>query len=97
MAAHTLVIFETPASYTADDDVCSRCMSAVRTQIYLTVEQRERIDRVARARGITMAEVIRDALDLYLDDTSDPVAALAATFGSDRTIAVPPRSEWTRG
>ncbi len=88
---------ETPAFHSANDDVCSRCMSAVRTQIYLTVEQRERIDRVARARGVTMAEVIRDALDHYLDDAPDPMAALAATFGAAPALSVPPREEWSRG
>lgn len=78
-------------------DVCWRCMSAVRTQIYLTAEQRERIDRVARAQGVTMAEVIRVALDRYLDESPDPTAALSATFGADPGIAVPSREEWTRG
>ena len=72
-------------------------MSATRTQIYLTAEQRERIDRVARARGLTMAEVIRTAVDQYLDDAPDPVAALTATFGADPTATVPSRDEWDRG
>ncbi len=73
-------------------------MSATRTQIYLTVEQRERIDHVARTEGVTMAEVIRTALDRYLDQQPDePVAALASTFGADPAIAVPSRDEWERG
>ena len=73
-------------------------MSATRTQIYLTVEQRERIDQVVRTEGVTMAEVIRTALDRYLDQQPDePVAALSATFGADPAIAVPSRDEWDRG
>lgn len=80
-----------------DGDVCLRCMSAVRTQIYLTTEQRERIDRLARARGLTMAEVIRAALDQYLDDSPDPAAALASTFGAAPGLSVPDREEWSRG
>jgi hypothetical protein len=72
-------------------------MSTVRTQIYLTAEQRERIDRVARARGITMAEVIRTALDEFLDGSPDPTTALASTFGADKEISVPRRDEWDRG
>jgi predicted DNA-binding protein len=72
-------------------------MSATRTQIYLTPELRERIDRVARAQGTTMAEVIRTAVDRYLDETPDPSAVLAATFGADPTAEAPSRDEWTRG
>lgn len=65
--------------------------------MYLTTEQRERIDRVARARGVTMAEVIRRALDEYLAADTDPAAALAATFGADPGVSVPSRDEWERG
>jgi predicted DNA-binding protein len=72
-------------------------MSAIRTQIYLTPELRERIDRVARARGVTMAEVIRSAVDQYLDEAPDPTAALAATFGADPDARAPSRDEWARG
>jgi predicted DNA-binding protein len=72
-------------------------MSATRTQIYLTAQQRDRIDRVARSRGVTMAEVIRTAVDHYLDDSPDPTAALASTFGADQTVNVPERDEWDRG
>ena len=72
-------------------------MSASRTQIYLTSEQRERIDRVAQSRGVTMSEVIRSAVDLYLDETPDPAMALASTFGADTGITTPSRDEWDRG
>ena len=72
-------------------------MSATRTQVYLTQAQRERIDRVARSKGITMAEVIRTALDEYLTDSADPTEALAATFGRDPDAHVPSRDEWERG
>jgi predicted DNA-binding protein len=72
-------------------------MSAIRTQIYLTPEQRERIDRFAHSKGVTMAEVIRAALDEYLDEVADPAAALAATFGADTDVTVPSRDEWDRG
>ena len=72
-------------------------MSATRTQVYLTEEQRARIDRAARARGVTMAEIIRTALDEYLDDDADPALALTATFGVDPQISPPSREEWDRG
>jgi hypothetical protein len=71
-------------------------MSPTRNQTYLTAQQRERIDRVARARGITMAAVIRTAVDQYLDDSPDPDAALASTFGADPAAGVPLRDEWDR-
>ncbi len=70
-------------------------MSATRTQIYLTEEQRQAVDAVAAADGITMAEVVRRALDAYLTIQS-PTAALSATFGADPDLTVPSRDEWDR-
>jgi predicted DNA-binding protein len=74
------------------------CMSATRTQVYLTAEQRRRIDALAAAEGVTMAEIIRRALDSYLEDeTPDPELALAATFGATPDATAPSRDEWDRG
>ncbi len=73
-------------------------MSAVRTQVYLTEEQRTRIDAVVAETGGTLAEVVRAALDEYLaHQVPDARSALDATFGVDPKIAVPSRSEWDRG
>lgn len=73
-------------------------MGATRTQVYLTAEQRERIDALTEAEGITLAEVVRRAVDRYLSEvTVDPAPALAATFGADPAAAVPDRDEWDRG
>ncbi len=73
-------------------------MSTTRTQVYLTDEQRQRIDAMAEAEGVTMAEIVRRALDRYLDrQVPDPSAALAATFGAAPDAAVPDRDEWDRG
>lgn len=73
-------------------------MSAIRTQVYLTDEQRERIDAIAETEGVTMAEVVRRALDKYLDrEIPDPTIALAATFGAVPDAAVPDRDEWDGG
>ena len=72
-------------------------MSATRTQIYLTDEQRRRIDELASAQGVTLAEIIRRALDGYLEELADPRAALAATFGSAPELEIPSRDEWARG
>lgn len=72
-------------------------MSATRTQIYFSEEQRRRIDRVAAARGMTMAELVREAVNEYLGDAVDPSEALAATFGAAPEAAVPSRDDWHRG
>ena len=72
-------------------------MSATRTQIYLTEEQRRRIDRVTAAEGIPMAEVIRRALDEYLGDDDDASAALSSTFGAAPDASAPSRGDWRRG
>jgi predicted DNA-binding protein len=72
-------------------------MPATRTQVYLTEEQRRRIDEIARAEGLTLAEVVRRALDAYLATGRDSVAALAATFGADPNADLPSRDGWARG
>jgi len=72
-------------------------MPATRTQIYLTEDLRARIDRVAAVEGVTMAELIRRALDQYLGGDTDPAPALAATFGADPTAGTPSRDTWRRG
>ena len=46
-------------------------LSEVRTQIYLPREQHRSLQRVARARETSMAQVVRDALEAYLDDPGD--------------------------
>jgi predicted DNA-binding protein len=72
-------------------------MPATRTQIYLTEEQRQRIDRVTAAEGIPMAEVIRRALDEYLGEEGDATAALSSTFGAVPDASAPSREDWLRG
>ena len=68
-----------------------------RTQVYLTGKQRQRIDELSESEGVTMAEIIRRALDGYLDQQPDPETALAATFAAARDVAAPSREEWDRG
>jgi Ribbon-helix-helix protein, copG family len=72
-------------------------MSATRTQIYLTDAQRELIDSLAESEGVSMAEVVRRALDSYLSSEVDPGEALQATFGAAPDLEVPSRDEWSRG
>ena len=68
---------------------------AQRTQIYLSDEQRARIDEVAARTHSTMAEVVRRAIDAYVQSESD----LDATFGAAVGLrgSVPDRDEWDRG
>lgn len=73
-------------------------MSSTRTQVYLTDQQRDRIDAIVDAEGVTLAEVVRRALDEYLErNVSDAGPALASTFGTEPDLAVPSRDEWDRG
>jgi hypothetical protein len=69
----------------------------VRTQIYVTVEQRRRLGEIARREDKAMAEVIREAIDAFLSGTpADPSRALDATFGVTPDLTVPSRDEWDR-
>jgi len=54
-----------------------------RTQIYLTDEQRRRLDRRASEAGVPMAVVVREILDeaLDIDDASARLAAVDEAFG----------------
>jgi predicted DNA-binding protein len=67
---------------------------AIRTQIYLTDEQRARLRERANATGVPMSQLIRNAVDASLSAEDD----LEATFGSSPGIGnrVPKRSEWDR-
>ncbi|HLB63046.1 MAG TPA: CopG family transcriptional regulator [Actinomycetota bacterium] len=74
-------------------------MASTRTQIYLTKEQRAMLDALAKREEKTLAELIREAVDRYLEEQRwvDPKEALAATFGACPDLQVPDRSEWDRG
>ena len=77
------------------------CMSATRTQIYLTAEQRHALDHRAQAERKTLAHVIRDAVDRYLADDMDDQErerVLGETFGACPALdeQVPSRDEWVR-
>jgi hypothetical protein len=73
-------------------------MSAIRTQVYFTVQQRRALDELAQRDGKTLAELVREAVDAYLAQApSDPEVVLDQTFGSVPGLQVPARSEWDRG
>lgn len=71
-------------------------MAALRTQIYLTAEQRERLDALGRQHGKALAELVREAVDAYLAHAPSPHGALDATFGRLPDLDVPTREEWDR-
>jgi Arc/MetJ-type ribon-helix-helix transcriptional regulator len=80
-------------------------MAATRTQVYLTEEQRRQIEELRARDGRTLAEVIRAALDEYLDTHGREAAEkqlaerqriLEKTFGSMPDLEVPSREEWNR-
>jgi ribbon-helix-helix CopG family protein len=71
-------------------------MGAIRTQIYLTKEQRKKLDARRKREHKTLAEVVREAIDAYLggEPPVDYQKILDATFGAAPDFSVPPRSEW---
>jgi Ribbon-helix-helix protein, copG family len=73
-------------------------MAATRTQIYLTKRQRAELDELGRREDKSLAELIREAVDLYLErGPVDVHTALKESFGSCPDLEVPDRSEWDRG
>jgi predicted DNA-binding protein len=73
-------------------------MASTRTQIYLTDDQRRRLDARGKRTGAPMARLIREAVEAYLaDDTVDVDSALEDTFGTIPDLEVPGRNEWERG
>ena len=44
-----------------------------------------------------MAELIRRAVDRYLEDDPDPSRVLAHTFAADPNASAPSRDGWRRG
>lgn len=74
-------------------------MAALRTQVYLTPDQRRKIDAVRKREGKTLAEVVREALDAHLGEHAGETLeeALAATAGALPDLEVPSRDEWDRG
>jgi predicted transcriptional regulator len=69
--------------------------AATRTQIYLTQEQRQRLDEVIDREHRSLAAVIRDAVDEYLDRAApDLETTLDRTNGALADLSAPAREEW---
>lgn len=73
-------------------------MSSTRTQVYLTAEQRRRLESRRRRERKTLAAVVREAIDAYVgkDAPADLRMTLDETFGIDRGFRVPSRDEWRK-
>ena len=70
-------------------------MPATRTQVYLQPHQRQRLDEIAGSRGLSLASVVREAVDLYIAEAPvDPTTALKSTFGAAPEVRVPRRDDW---
>jgi metal-responsive CopG/Arc/MetJ family transcriptional regulator len=71
-------------------------MASTRTQIYLTKEQRAKLDALGKREHKTLAELIREAVDRYLEESPKRDEVLKRTFGIAPDFEVPDRSEWNR-
>jgi hypothetical protein len=72
-------------------------MAARRTQIYLSEEQRRKLDSLSRREHKPLAQVIRDAVDAYTGTADDDLQkSLDETFGTMPDLEVPSRAEWDR-
>jgi len=70
-------------------------MEPVRIDICLAEKQRAQIDDLAQRTGMTLDEVIGNALDHYLDQASvGGESSLQATFGALPDFSTPSRDEW---
>jgi YD repeat-containing protein len=64
------------------------CMHSERTQVLLTPDQRQRLERIAVREGRSLGAVIRDAVDVYtLRRARSPHEALSSLFAIDAPVA----------
>jgi hypothetical protein len=71
-------------------------MPATRTQIYLTAEQRTKLDSRRKRERKSLAAVVRDAIDAYVgkETPAEVRKVLEDTFGTNPRLRVPSRDEW---
>lgn len=81
-------------------------VASTRTQVYLTADQRRQIEELRARDGRTLAEVVRAALDEYLEthgrearerERAETQRILDETFGIAPDFPYPDRSDWDRG
>lgn len=73
-------------------------MSATRTQVYLTREQRKVLDERAARESRTLADLVREAVDRYIAVGSAAAVnrVAAQTFGALPDLQAPDRAESDR-
>ena len=64
-----------------------------RLQVLIDVEQRGRLERVAAARGTSVATLVREAIDLAFPSAAGRRAACAAAVLDAEPMEVPPVEE----
>ncbi len=69
----------------------------MRTRVYLTAEQRTRLEARMRRERKSFAQVVRDALDAYLSDDEGFDRVVSDTFGALPDLEVASRDEWDHG
>ncbi len=67
-------------------------LAEARTQIYLPRDQHRELQRVARERETSMAQVVREAVDLYLAHLGGPTALDDEAFRNDPIWSLPERA-----
>ncbi|MDR0627586.1 MAG: hypothetical protein LBG11_10100 [Bifidobacteriaceae bacterium] len=68
-------------------------MKTERLQVLIEVEQRQRLERVAAGRGVSLGVLVRDALDVVYPAGSDRRATAAAAILAAAPMAVPQPEE----
>jgi hypothetical protein len=68
-----------------------------RTNIYLTDEQRTQLDALARAAGVSRAELVRSVLDRAIRGESDQLAADLAAISDSFGVLADEEFELDRG
>jgi predicted transcriptional regulator len=73
-------------------------MSATRTQVYFSPQQRDQLDALAKRDGKTLAAVVREAVDAYVGRESPNLqGTLDESFASLPDFEAATRSDWDRG
>jgi len=63
--------------------------------VYLQPHLRQRLEEIAESRGLSLASVVREAVDLYIAEAPvDPTTALESTFGAAPEAQVAGRDDW---
>lgn len=65
------------------------CMKTARLQILIEEAQRQRLERVAAARGTSVATVVREAIDLAFPADAEQRSAAAAAVLAAEPMDVP--------